>query len=136
MCYLRVQQKAEPTKTKSDITAQRRKEMVEENTRKFGEQTIGIHGQELPRYMETEGSKAWWKYFPRGQPEVQSQILLKQNHKYWAVNDEMLLADGKPTSGPECPFKQGRVQKPAAKGVAEKVTNINHVDNSQLLTQA
>jgi len=48
MCYLRMQQKAAATKTKTEIVAQRRKEMVEENTRKFGEQTIGIHGQELP----------------------------------------------------------------------------------------
>jgi hypothetical protein len=38
--------------------------MVEENTQKFGEQTIGIHGQELPLYMKTEESKHWWKYFP------------------------------------------------------------------------
>jgi hypothetical protein len=39
-----MQQKVEKTKTKSDITEKRRKEMVEENTMKFGEQTIGIHG--------------------------------------------------------------------------------------------
>ena len=44
MCYLRMQQKAGPTKTKSDIVALRRKEMIEENTQKFGDQTIGIHG--------------------------------------------------------------------------------------------
>jgi len=32
MCYLRMQQKDAPTKTKSDIVIQRRKEMIEENT--------------------------------------------------------------------------------------------------------
>jgi hypothetical protein len=32
MCYLRMQQKDVPTKTKSDIVSQRRKEMIEENT--------------------------------------------------------------------------------------------------------
>ena len=77
MCYLRMQQKSCPTKTKADIVAQRRKEMVEENTRKFGEQTIGIHGQELPQYSQTNDSKQWWTYFPRSTPTVQSQLLLK-----------------------------------------------------------
>jgi hypothetical protein len=70
MCYLRMQQKSEVTKTKTDIVAKRRKEMIEENTTKFGEQTIGIHGQELPTYSATQESKHWWKHFPRGQPTV------------------------------------------------------------------
>lgn len=55
--------------------------MVTENVSKFGDQTIGIHGQELPKYMETDASKAWWK-IPRGNaeaPTVQSRVLLKQN---------------------------------------------------------
>ena len=93
MCFLRMQQKDEKTKTFVDISNRRRKEMVEENTQKFGEQTIGIHGQELPLYSKTEESKRWWKYYPHGDPKINSQLLLKQTHKYWAVNDEMLLAD-------------------------------------------
>ena len=46
--------------------------MVEENTQKFGEQTIGIHGQELPLYSKTEESKRWWKYYPHGDPKINS----------------------------------------------------------------
>lgn len=73
--------------------------------------------------MENEQSKQWWTFFPRNSaPEIQSQQLLKQSHKYWAKNDEMLLADGKHTSGPECPFKTGRVQKPGPRAVSNKVT--------------
>lgn len=44
MCFLRMQQKDSKTKTHTEIAQRRRKEMVEENTHKFGEQTIGIHG--------------------------------------------------------------------------------------------
>lgn len=96
-CFLRVQHKDLKTKTFSDIRENRRKSMVEENTNKFGEQTIGIHGQELPNYSQNEESKRWWKYYPQGQPKNDSLLRLKQDVKYWAVNDEMLLSDVKQT---------------------------------------
>jgi hypothetical protein len=48
----------------------------------------------------------------------------------------MLLADGKPEPGPADTFKNGRVIVPNQKQVADKVTNINHVDNRNLLTVA
>jgi len=51
--------------------------MIEENTTKFGEQTIGIHGQELPQYSATCVDKHWWKHFPRGEPAVQSLSQLR-----------------------------------------------------------
>jgi len=44
--------------------------MIEENTSKFGDQVVGIHGQELPKYMESDSSKTWWDYFPKGSPKV------------------------------------------------------------------
>jgi hypothetical protein len=44
MCHLRMQQKDGTTRTRTEIQQRRRKEMVEENTQKFGSQTIGIHG--------------------------------------------------------------------------------------------
>lgn len=72
MCHLRMQYKDVPTRTRTEIQQKRRKEMVEENTTKFGSQTIGIHGQELPKYTYSNESKEWWKYFPRGNPAVQS----------------------------------------------------------------
>jgi len=129
MCYLRMQQKDEKTKTYTDITDKRRKEMVEENTVKFGEQTIGIHGQELPLYMKSEDSKRWWKFHPQGNPKIDSQLLLKQTHKYWANNDEMLLNDVAETGGPQDPFKINRVMKPGIREVTNKVTNENYFDN-------
>ena len=46
----------------------------------------------------------------------------------------MLLSDGRPEAGPTDPFKTGRVNKPGSKQIADKVTNINHVDTNQLLT--
>jgi len=92
--------------------------MVEENTQKFGEQTIGIHGKELPLYMKSDDSKLWWKFFPQGQPAIDSLVLLKQTHKYWAKNDEMLLSDMSHKSGPEDPFKINRVKKPGVKDVS------------------
>lgn len=106
--------------------------MVEENTMKFGEQTIGIHGQELPLYMKSEDSKRWWHYFPSSNPKIDSLALLQQTNKFWAANDEMLLGDVKEEGGPQDPFKIGRVQKPGAREVSDKVTNINHTDNNQL----
>jgi hypothetical protein len=44
MCNLRLNQKPDKTITMTDLAMKRRKEMVEENTAKFGDQTIGIHG--------------------------------------------------------------------------------------------
>ena len=35
--------------------------MVADNTAKFGSVTIGLHGCELPKFSETQGSKEWWK---------------------------------------------------------------------------
>ncbi len=70
MCHLRMQQKESPTKTRTEIKQKRRLEMIEENTGKFGDQVVGIHGQELPKYMESDSSKTWWEYFPKGSPKV------------------------------------------------------------------
>lgn len=128
-----MQQKEGKTKTKGDIVEKRRKEMIDENTQKFGEQTIGIHGQELPQYSRTEESKRWWKYFPRGDPKVDSLLQLKQNTKYWAQDDLMLLSDVKQEAGPADPFKVNRVQKPHSRDVSDKVTSQNHWSNDSLL---
>ena len=102
-CNLRKLAVLPPSKTTlRDIKEKRRGEMIMENVNKFGEQTIGIHGQELPKYSYSDNSKEWWKYATAGKdpPKVQSRVLLKQNQKYWATNDEMLLADKSPHQGP------------------------------------
>lgn len=83
--------------------------MVEDNTQKFGDQTIGIHGQDLPFFSKTDESKTYWKYHPQAHPDVQSQRLLKQNNKTWAKNDDMYLGDVTEVGGPKDPFKTGRV---------------------------
>lgn len=108
--------------------------MVDENTNKFGEQTIGIHGQELPKYRGTSQQK-WWEQSPRGSPAITSQIHLKQEHKYWANNDKMLLADVSPQPGPEDPFKSNRVFGEGQKVLPEKVTLTNHWRNEDLRTE-
>lgn len=58
--------------------------------------------------------------------------MLKQNHKYWAVNDEMLLADGKAEQAPMDIFKMNRVPKLGDKPITEKVPSINHTNNKDL----
>ena len=110
--------------------------MVLENVGKFGEQTIGIHGQELPKYTATNESKEWWKYATQGKdaPAVQSRLLLKQNQKYWATNDNMLISDTLETAGPQDFFKQTHVPKMGEKLVPDKPTNLVHCSDEQLLS--
>jgi hypothetical protein len=50
--------------TKKDIDDRRKQEMIEDMTKKYGNQTVGVHGMELPKFSETHASKAWWKYQP------------------------------------------------------------------------
>jgi hypothetical protein len=67
--------------------------MLSNNMKKFGNVTIGIHGKELPKYNQTQ--KEWWKTrteFIEKPPEV-SLLRYKQNMKYWAKKDNILLAD-------------------------------------------
>ena len=126
-----------PSKTTlRDIKDKRRGEMILENVNKFGEQTIGIHGQELPKYSQFENSKEWWKYATNGKeaPKVQSRVLLKQNQKYWATNDEMLLADKSPHQGPMDFFKQTHVPKAGEKVVPDKPSSLIHCKNEDLLS--
>jgi len=52
-----------PNKTMADVKDQRKKEMVSDMMLKFGAQTIGIHGQELPKYMHSDDSKQWWRQY-------------------------------------------------------------------------
>ena len=44
----------------AEIEARRRKELVRDMLKKFGTVTVGIHGQELPKFAETDESKKWW----------------------------------------------------------------------------
>lgn len=51
---------------------------------------------------------------------------MKQDNKFWARNDEMLLADTKFESGPMDPFKTISAAKEKKNNVIEKINNINH----------
>lgn len=88
--------------TFSQLENKRRSEKVAENTAKFGNQTIGIHGGELPKFAHEKNSKSWWRYQQENKddPLVQSAALLKQNQKFWAKNDLTLLADKSSTQVP------------------------------------
>jgi len=78
MCHLRAQHKEHPGMTKKDIDDRRKQEMIEDMTKKYGNQTVGVHGMELPKFSETNESKAWWKYQPHeADPKFQSRMLLK-----------------------------------------------------------
>jgi len=85
--------------------------------------------------MGTGASKEWWKYATAGKdaPAVQSRVLLKQNQKYWAVNDAMLLADNLEVAGPADFFKQTHVPKAGEKLVPDKPSNIVHCTDEALL---
>ena len=85
-------------KVKGHIDAARKEADVDNLTKKYGTVTIGIHGQELPKFNDENESKTWWKN-NKGYTEApdwgQSQAWIKQTHKYWAKPDEMRLADFK-----------------------------------------
>ena len=63
-------------------------------------------------------------------------MLLKQNQKYWATNDEMLLADKSHMEGPIDIFKQTHVPKAGEKLVPDKPFNVIHCNDEDLLNVA
>ena len=48
-------------KVKAHIDAARKEADVDNLTKKYGTVTIGIHGQELPKFNDENESKTWWK---------------------------------------------------------------------------
>ena len=109
--------------------------MVADNTSKFGNVTVGIHGQELPQYAQTLDSKQWWKYERMGKddPKVQSRLRMKQNQQYWAKNDEVLLADMSHDQAPQDTFKQIFVAKAGIKPIPNKINLAQHVADESLM---
>jgi hypothetical protein len=120
------------TFNKRALKERRVKEMIEDMTKKFGNQVLGVHGQELPKFAGNEKDQFYWthqKSFNKN-PRCQSLNLLKQEVKYWAKNDEMKLAD---TTGMEAavdPFKTVHCPKKSKFNIANKVTMENHWPNS------
>jgi hypothetical protein len=65
---------------KGHIDKERKDADVDNLTKKYGTVTIGIHGQELPKYNEEADSKEWWKNnkgFVENPEFGQSRIMLK-----------------------------------------------------------
>ena len=109
--------------------------MVADNTSKFGNVTIGIHGGELPKFAGELASKEWWglQHTRKEPPQIQSRLLLKQSHQFWAKNDESLLADVQETLPPQDPFKMTHVPKQGFKDVPKKINLDQHCPDEALL---
>tara|TARA_B110000305_G_scaffold86935_1_gene97886 strand:+ start:115 stop:348 length:234 start_codon:yes stop_codon:yes gene_type:complete len=71
----------------------RRQADKEATMTKFGTQTVGIHGQDLPLYQGTKDYKYWEITNKVKEPKFTSQLVMNQERKWWAKNDEMLLGD-------------------------------------------
>jgi hypothetical protein len=123
-------------RTKGHITAERKEADVDNLTKKYGTVTIGIHGQELPKFNEEMNSKEWWKVH-KGYTENpdcgQSVAWLKQTHKYWAKPDEMRLADvnSSNNAAPIDPFKVEHIPQKYKFDVAPHVHKITHWKKEQ-----
>ena len=81
--------------------------MLDYNGKTFGKVSIGVHGKELPKFHEDNTVKEWWTHKDgyKNQPLYKSTKFMSQDKKFWAKNDEMLLADVKEEHGPVDPFK-------------------------------
>ena len=80
-CALRMLANVPASKmTRQQLDQKRRAEMVADNTSKFGNVTIGIHGGELPKFASSVQSKEWWRmqHTSKDEPKIQSRLLLKQ----------------------------------------------------------
>lgn len=132
-CFLRKTYKPEGVtgRTKAHINKELKDQTIENLTKKYGTVTIGIHGQELPKFNEDVTSKEWWKN-NKGYTEEpdygQSRTILKESHKYWAKNDMMRLADvnADNEAAPVDPFKQEHVPQKYKFDITPHVHTITH----------
>ncbi|CAI2361755.1 unnamed protein product [Moneuplotes crassus] len=110
---------ADHRKTKEMVVERRRKEMLNNNMRVFGNVAIGIHGKELPKYHKTMAE--WWanKRGFKDKPQENSLLRFKQSTKYWAKDDNILLCDFLPDEPKIDDFKQTHVKQKRKNQVAE-----------------
>lgn len=114
------------------VKQNRIKEMVNDMTTKFGNQVVGVHGRELPKFMSTEQQMYWTSYNGySSSPKFQSQNEWQQNNKYWAENDQIKIHDNREGVPPIDSFKREYHALPMTKyQVSEKPTGVNHWKNS------
>lgn len=133
-CILRLSFKGLDTVTMNRrmLKENRIKEMIEENTIKFGDQVLGVHGAELPKFAGHPTDQFYWtmqKSFNKS-PRCQSQNLLQQQYKYWANIDQVKLADATGLEAPIDPFKTVHEPQKSKFNIANKVQLENHWKNS------
>lgn len=129
-CHLRLGYKPQSGGgyTKAKIEEERKKKMIDNMTQKFGNVTIGIHGQELPKFNDDSNSKEWWKFAQTytQNPRFESSLYMKEDQKYWAKNDQMKLSDVQEGQGPQDKFKETHVNREYKNNVVNKVQQVTH----------
>lgn len=60
-CMLRLGYKETRGKTQKTMEEESKKQLIDSMTVKFGNVTVGIHGQELPKFSETQDTQEFWK---------------------------------------------------------------------------
>lgn len=113
---------------KQFLKERRTKEMIEDMTKKFGAQVLGVHGAELPKFAGHKKDQFYWtmqKSYNKS-PRCQSLNLLKQQTKYWANNDEMKLADTTGEIAPVDPFKTVHQPQKSKFFVPDKINHTSH----------
>ena len=80
-CRQRLGYKEVPTKTKKDVDDFRKQEIIDNLTKKYGQVTVGIHGQELPKFANSEQTKEFWRFAQtyNNEPDWTSATELREN---------------------------------------------------------
>lgn len=129
-CNLRLGYKEHPGKTRGVIVNERKQVVIENLTRKYGNVTIGIHGQELPKFSNTataatadSKTREWWKYRTTfvAKPAFQSAVELKENIKFWAKNDDIKISDVREEQAPMDHFKSTHEKQQFKDQVTDKI---------------
>ena len=122
-------------KTYSKIKEEERKKINEYNIKTFSNETIGVHGHELPKFSESEKYKEFWK-FKDGyceNPKFKSQCEYLESIKYYKPPGEELLLNEHRDEDPNWvdPFKKVHVLEAKYKkeNLITKINNINIFKN-------
>lgn len=84
-------------KTLTKIKEERRKENLDYNMKVFSNQTIGVHGHELPKFSNDEKYREFWKYREDWieNPKHVSRVELLEDQKFWKKKEELKVKDYK-----------------------------------------
>lgn len=119
--------------TKEMMEEDRKKRMLEYNMKVFGNVSIGIHGRELPKFNDASDKKTcnkeWWQKQNsyRENPKFQSLKMMKQSNKFWAKNDDILLADIGEEEAPKDTFKTTYEKREYKNQIADKPNQIKFI---------